>query len=328
MNIAYRTAGLLLIAALGLAMQSWAAQPSPGEAVQGEPAARDAAPAIVAVKNVTPAAASKKAPRAKSKAEYDAYQSAVSQTDPARLEVAATQFAQRFPASELRPFLFQRALGLYQQANNPAKALEMARAVLKYDPANPVALVGAAQLLAEGAHDHDLDRNARLQEAAADAELALQHTGELTQPSGLGAGDFESMIIELRGEAHEVLATVAYKRRDFHAAIDEYNAAVAGEKEHTGPVLWLRLAAAHEKLGEYSLGIAATQNALAASEAGGEVRELAEKELVRLKALAAEAASKPAAAPIETPAEAPAATANESQSIEKTENSRSPAASE
>jgi len=49
-------------------------------------------------------------------------------------------------------------MGLYQQANNPDKTLEMARAVLKYDPFNPVALLTAAQMLAERTQDTDLDR--------------------------------------------------------------------------------------------------------------------------------------------------------------------------
>ena len=82
-------------------------------------------------------AAAKKVPQAKTKAEFDAYQSAAAQTDPAKLEAAATDFAQKFPDSELRPFLFQQAMGLYQQANNTDKTLEMARAVLKYDPNQP-----------------------------------------------------------------------------------------------------------------------------------------------------------------------------------------------
>ena len=326
---ATRIAGLLLTAVLLSAAQAPAsgnpallpADPSP--AVQS-PQLRDAA----ATDRPAPAGAAKKAPQAKSKAEFDAYQSAAAEPDPDRLETAAVEFAQRFPASELRAFLFQRAMGLYQQRNDSAKALEMARAVLKYDPANPVALLSAAHLLAEGTHDHDLDREGRLQEAAADAQLALQHAGESAQPAGVSAEQFESMIVELRGEAHEVLGTVAYKRRDYRPAIDEYNAAIARQKEHTGAVLWLRMAAAHDKLGEYSLGIAATENALAASEKGSTVRELAEKELVRLKTLAAEAVSKPAASPATAPAANTGAGPDAHEPIQKTENSRSPAAGE
>ena len=38
----------------------------------------------------------------KTQAEYDAYKAASAQTDPAKLEAAATDFAQKFPDSELR----------------------------------------------------------------------------------------------------------------------------------------------------------------------------------------------------------------------------------
>ena len=265
-------------------------------------------------------------PQAKSRAEFDAYQSAAAEVEPAKLEAAATGFAQRYPASQLRPFLFQRAMALYQQANQSGKALEMARAVLKYDPGNAVALLCAAQILAEGTNEHDLDHDARLQEANGDAEAALQHAGDLPQPAGLSAEQFESAIRELRGAAHEVLATVAYKKRDFRKAIAEYNAAVAGEEEHTEPLVWLRLAAAHDKMGEYNLGIAAAGKAIAASEEGTPMRELAEKEDARLKALAAKSASGLAATSVAAPAATPDATPAASRPVEKTENSRSSAA--
>ena len=293
MKIESSTAALLLTATMALTM----AVAAPHSAAQTD--ARNAARVSTASNSAqsnsaqsnSQQGAAKKAPQAKSKAEFDAYQSAVAQTEAAKLEASATDFAQRFPASALRPFLFQRAMGLYQQANNSGKTLEMARAALKYDPANPVALLGAAQILADVTHEDDLDRDARLEEAGADAQAALQHAGELAPPAGLTAEQFESVIVELRGAAHEVLGTVAYKKHDYRNAIEEYNAAVAGEKQPIGPAVWLRLAAAHGKAGEYSLGIAAVEKAIAASEPGSPVRELAEKENARLRLLASEAAT-------------------------------------
>ena len=238
--------------------------------------------AVLPQKTSAKPAPAKKGPQAKSKAELDAYRSAAAQTDPAKLEAAADEFAQRYPASELRPFLFQRAMGLYAQAGNPGKTLEMARAELKYDPSNPVALLTAAQTLAAGTHDSDLDRDARLEEAGVDARAALQHAAEMAQPATLTAKQFADTIVQLRGAAHEVLATVAYKKRDYFRAIREYNAAIADEKEHADAVVWLRLAVAHDKVSEYELGLAAAEKAIMASEAGSKVRELAEQEKARL----------------------------------------------
>ena len=156
-------------------------------------------------------------PQAKSQAEFDAYKATASLTDPAKLAEAATDFAQRFPASELRSILFQQAMGLYQQANDPGKTLEMARAALKYDPGNAVALLSAAQILAERTHDDDLDRNDRLAEAAANASSALQSAGNIPPPSNMTPQQFASALAEIRGAAHAVFATVAFKEQDiFH----------------------------------------------------------------------------------------------------------------
>jgi hypothetical protein len=232
----------------------------------------------------------KKAPAPKTQAEYDAYKAAASQADAAKLEASAIDFAQKFPESDLRAFLFQQAMGLYQQANNPDKTLEMARDVLKYDPGNPVALLTAGQMLAERTHDNDLDRNERLAEADTDARSALQHAGEIAQPTNMTPEQFAAALAQLRGTAHEVIATVAFKKQDYSTAIKEYNAAADEEKEHTDPVVWLRLSVAHDKSGDYVAAIATVQKAIAASEPGSQIRQLAEQERSRLEKLAPTAA--------------------------------------
>ncbi len=227
----------------------------------------------------------KKSPQPKTQAEYDAYKAAAALTAPAQLEAAATDFAQRFPDSELRSILFQQAMGLYQQANNPGKTLEMARDALKYDPGNAVALLTAAQVLAERTHDSDLDRDDRLAEANADARSALQNAGEIAPPTNLTPEQFAAALAEIRGTAHEVLATVAFKKQDYATAIQEYNIAASEEKEHTDAVVWLRLSVAHDKAGDYATAAGIIQRAIAASEPGSQIRQLAEQEQSRLEKL-------------------------------------------
>ena len=163
-------AALLLSGALALAMPQ-STQPS-GQPSTPQPSTQSAqypdAPDAHAL-----AAKARKSPRPKSQAEYDAYKAAAMLTDPAKMEAAATDFAEKFPESDLRSSLFQQAMGLYQQGRDAGKTLEMARDALKYDAGNPVALLGVAQVLAERAHDSDLDRDDRLAEAHADAQGAL-----------------------------------------------------------------------------------------------------------------------------------------------------------
>jgi hypothetical protein len=246
-----------------------------------------ATPNTRAPTNQAAPAPARKGPQPKTQAEYDAYKAADSQTDPAKLEAAATDFAQKFPDSDLRPFLFQRAMGQYQATNNPDKALEMARAVLKYDPHNAVALLTAAQMLSERTHDSDLDRDDRLNEASANAYNALRYAGEIMQPPNMAPEQFAEAMAQLRGTAHEVIATVAFKKLDYFAAIKEYNAAVGEAKENTDPVVWLRLSVAQDKSGDYGAAIISVQKAIAASEPKSQIRQLAEQEKSRLDKLSA-----------------------------------------
>lgn len=245
------------------------------------------APNAAAPTKQTSPGTAKKAPAPKTQAEYDAYKAAAAQTDAAKLEAAATDFAERFPDSELRSLLFQQAMAMYQQAANPDKTLEMARAVLKYDPNDAVALLTAGQMLAERSHDSDLDKDDRLAEASSDARSALQHAGDLAQPPNMTPEQFAGALAQLRGTAHEVIATVAFKKLDYFTAIKEYNAAAAEEKEHTEAVVWLRLAVAHDKSGDYSSARETVQKAITASEAGSQIRQLAEQEKSRLDKLSA-----------------------------------------
>lgn len=261
-------------------------QPPAPQSNAQPPAQNPAAP----VKQAPPANA-QKSPQPKTQAEYDAYKAAASLTDPAKLEAAATDFAQKFPESELRSLLFQQAMGLYQQANDPGKTLEMARDALKYDPGNAVVLLTAAQVLAERTHDNDLDRDERLAEATTDARSALQNAGDIAPPTNLTPEQFAAALAEIRGTAHEVLATVAFKKQDYLTAIMEYDIAASEEKEHTDAVVWLRLSVAHDKSGDYATAAAIVQRAIDASQPGSQIRQLAEQEQSRLQKLSPAAKS-------------------------------------
>jgi lipopolysaccharide biosynthesis regulator YciM len=227
------------------------------------------------------AAPAKKPPMAKTKEEYQAYAAAATLTDPAKLEAAATDFAQKYPSSELRSLLFQEAMGLYQNNNDTAKTLEMARDVLKYDPDNAVALLTASQILSERT-DSTMDKDARLAEADANARAALRNADKITPPPNMPADQFEATLSQLRGTAHEVIGTVAFKKGDYFTAIKEYNAAINEEKEHTDAVVYLRLAVSHDKSGDYPAAGEAIQKAIAGSQPGSQVRALADQEKARL----------------------------------------------
>ncbi len=138
----------------------------------------------------------------------------------------------------------------------------MARTVLKYDPYNAVALLTAAQILAERTHDSDLDRDDRLTEADADARRPSSMHGDIRSPPTSRPSSLPAAMAQLRGTAHEVIATVAFKKLDYFTAIKEYNAAPSEEKEHTDAVVWLRLAVANDKSGDYLRRLDAVHKAI------------------------------------------------------------------
>lgn len=219
---------------------------------------------------------------AQTQAEYDAYRFAATQHEPAELEAAAIEFAQRFPNSSLRALLFQQAMADYQQRHDDVRALAMARQSLKYDPAAPVVLATAAEILAEQTHDSDPDRDARLEEAQTLAEAAQQHLSSLRRPATLEAAQFAQSVDQLRANIHQTLAAIAFLRRDDRAVMREYRAALALRPTQADAVVWLRLATSEQRSGELAAAHADVERALAASTPGSNERTLAERLRARL----------------------------------------------
>jgi hypothetical protein len=89
-------------------------------------------------------------PQATSKQELDDFNAAQSVIGANSAEIAANDFAAKYSASELRIYLYNRAMYAYQSENNPPKLLAMAQKVLSIDPDHPVALVLTAYVLADG----------------------------------------------------------------------------------------------------------------------------------------------------------------------------------
>src|SRR5437870_4260316 len=196
----------MLVIMLALATFLYAQQQTP--ATQNQPAgkpgstsqgAQPATPAQGAVAAQPAQPQGKRPPQAKTQPEFDAYKAATANTsDPAALEKAADDFAAKFPDSELRPILYRTAMHSYQAANNADKMLEMGRKVLKFDPDDPEALVGAAQVLAERTRDTDQDK---VPEALKYAEQAVSLTKEGTAVGTAARNERDRLVQLNRGAA-------------------------------------------------------------------------------------------------------------------------------
>src|SRR5436305_10988551 len=76
----------------------------------------------------------KRPPQAKTQQEYADYNTAYAISGGAAMEKAANDFAAKYPASELRSYLYSKAMHEYQNENNPAKMLATGNKVLALDP--------------------------------------------------------------------------------------------------------------------------------------------------------------------------------------------------
>jgi TolA-binding protein len=75
-------------------------------------------------------------PQIKDPAEYNAYVSAVQQSDPAAKAQAIEAFLQTYPNSVMKEDALVTLMGAYQQAGNASKTIDTASRVLQANPNN------------------------------------------------------------------------------------------------------------------------------------------------------------------------------------------------
>jgi tetratricopeptide (TPR) repeat protein len=222
----------ILIAMVGMCVGSWAQDKPAG---QSAPAAGQAAAA-------TPQG--KRPPAAKTQPEFEAYKAGLALTDAAAAEKAADDFAAKYPDSELRAVLYKSAMQKYQAANNADKMLDMAQKSLTFDPDDPEALVGAAQVLAERTRDTDLDKDQKLAEAKKDAERALVTVDTDVPTAGYPADKVDLFKRFIRSEAYAIIGTLAANAKNYPEAETNLRKSVEVFPEQVDSVAVLRLAIA------------------------------------------------------------------------------------
>src|SRR5271166_1253836 len=267
---------------------------------QGQPAATSASPSPAQ----TPATGGSRVLQAKSQDELKAYQDAIAKTDPAEMAAAADAFAAKYPNSEMRGALYGRAMSLYGQANNAEKLIEEGRKAIAADPTNPVPLVQVAAVLAETARDTDLDREQRLDEAAKDAQAAIDNinTGLIVPPNAPPekVAAAKTSILTM---AYDTLGMVNMNKKDFAAAEQALLKAADASKANPEAVVYLRLSVAQDQLKKYPQALDSANKAVQYAPQGSAALNLAKQQQARVqKLMDAGSASSPAAPPAAAPA--------------------------
>jgi tetratricopeptide (TPR) repeat protein len=301
MKSRYAILAVLLAANMAMAQANTAPAQAPSQTgqSQGQSTSKSAAPA-----NQQAAPTGNRVLQAKSQEELKAYQDASTKTDPAEMEAAADAFAAKYPNSEMKGTLYVRAMGLFAQTNNSEKTVEAGKKAIAADPSNPVALVQVASVLAETTRDTDLDRDQRLDEAAKDAQAAIDNinTGLVVPPNAPPerVAAYKTSILT---RAYDTLGMVNLNKKNFSAAEQALLKAADISKANPEAVVYLRLSVAQDQLKEYPKALDSATKAVQYAPAGSTVQNLAKQQQSRVQKLA-EAASAPS--PGTTPAAAPA----------------------
>jgi tetratricopeptide (TPR) repeat protein len=273
----------LLSASLAMAQATASKPPAPAQGTQA--AAAPAAP---------PA---QHQPQAKTTEEYAAYSLAASKTDPAQMEAAADDFAQKFPNSELRELLYVRAMNLYQQQNNSAKVIAMGRKAIELNPTNPVPLVAVASALVMDTRESDMDRDNRYAEASKDAQAALDNvdTG-LEVPPNVPPAQVAAAKANLRSIAYDTLGVIAMNKKDYPAAEQSFQKAADLMKDQPDAVVYLRLSVAQDNEKKYPQALDSANKAIQYAQEGSAEKNLAKQQQARLQKLITESNAQPAPA--------------------------------
>jgi tetratricopeptide (TPR) repeat protein len=249
-----------------------------------------------------PQPAGKHVPQAKTHPEFNDYNAAYAIAGGAASEKAADDFAAKYPESELKSYLYSKAMHEYQNENNPAKMLSVGEKVLRLDPDNSIALVLTATVLADGLSDTDTDRQAKIARVKTNAVHALDTLDSgFTPPANATPEQVKAYKDTLQSMAHSALGIVALKTADDSGAEKELKLSADLNQSQPDPYIWYHLALAQDHQKKYSEALASINRALQVMGANADLGNLARGEQSRLLTLTGGASSSPEKLPTPGP---------------------------
>jgi tetratricopeptide (TPR) repeat protein len=246
--------------------------------------------------------AGKHVPQAKTHPEFKDYNTAYAIAGGTASEKAADDFAAKYPDSELKAFLYSKAMHEYQNENSPTKMLSVGEKVLQLDPDNSVALVLTATVLADNLSDGDTDRQAKIARVRKNASHALDTVDSgFVPPANATPEQVTAYKSTLQSMAHSALGIVALKTADDVAAEKELKLSADLNQSQPDPYIWYHLALAQDHQKKYSEALASINRALQVLGANADLGNLARGEQSRLQTLTGGASSSPEKLPTPAP---------------------------
>ncbi|HEX5435428.1 MAG TPA: hypothetical protein VFY05_14410 [Candidatus Angelobacter sp.] len=226
-------------------------------------------------------------PPARSEQERADFNAAFAVTGAAAAEAAANNFATGYPQSELRQYLYSKAMRDYELENNPAGTLAMAQKVLALDPNNAVALTLKATVLADTLEAGKAKRTKKIDEIRRTADRAIESVGDgFVPPAGATPQQVAVYRTTLQSMAYSALGVMELKTGDDAAAERDLARAAVLKKITPDPYIWYHLALAQDHRKKYAAALNSVQQALQLSSSHPHLQRLAEIEFERLSGLA------------------------------------------
>jgi len=228
----------------------------------------------------------KRVPQAKTHPEFNDYNAAYAIAGGAASERAADDFSAKYPDSELKSFLYSKAMHEYQNENNPEKMLSVGEKVLRLDPDNSIALVLTATVLADSLSEADTDRQAKIARARNNASHALDTVDSgFVPPANATPEQVTAYKSTLQSMAHSALGIVALKTADDAGAEKELKLSADLNQSQPDPYIWYHLALAQDHQKKYPEALASINRALQVIGANADLGNLARGEQTRLLTL-------------------------------------------
>lgn len=233
-----------------------------------------------------PTPGGKRPPQAKSQAEYKDYNTAYAITGGAAMEKAANDFSDKYPQSELRSYLYSKAMHEYQNENQPDKMLAMGEKVLALDPDNPIALVLTATVLSDSLSDSDPNRQQKVAEIRKNANHALESVGnDFVPPANATPEQVTAYKNTLVSMAHSAIGITDLKIGDDSGAEKELQSAADLSKTQPDPYIWYHLALSQDHQNKYAAALESVNQALRYTNSNPDLDKLAQGERDRLMKL-------------------------------------------
>ncbi len=183
----------------------------------------------------------------KDPAEYNAYITAINQTDPAAKAQALEAFLQQYPNSVVKTDALELLMATYSQLNNPQKAAETANKLLQVDPNSLRALALLTYTNRTCAEQGGPNAVQCLTDAGKYAQQGLQAEQAAQRPASTPPADWEKLKTQTAGIFNGAAGMAALQQKDYPNAAKYLQEAVNASPNDLRNVYPLALAYLQQK---------------------------------------------------------------------------------